>query len=655
MSDPDRQKPAFNKITEEYSDTEKIFLPESVQKELLEESGTGPLGSVIAKLREAQVPDETINKYRNAVIDFLQERGSKAEITEYTAMSPQTHYFSPYVEFSGAVPPIPELTHESIYKPHLGKEGKCTIAEEPVHGADVLRNVKFASPRNQPKPQQEPRKVSPLEKILVQMNQYTYALHEPIHITQAFAKGDKWQYIKDRNPDLANVIDPEKEKTYIENAPTALANVPTFELEPWMRESPFIIAQDPLGVPLTEEKGNIGPMRMIIANNEATMDGMADEACGPLIKNHPEFVLWTHNIMTQTIEGLRELRHILADTEEISDIELIQHGIAYERLANSLDFMERYYFAEFPSSENATQFLTEIEHEVLGRKLSGTVAFVQTPFDRLEMLNTMTDIQKLLDARDPKKKTTGALELYIFPSGKKFFKNNEGKEETPVHPMTDAGAQFGAAVFEKMVLRKWDSAHIQKEFSDLQYALSEDNATDIAAIQKRWGEELVVELSDNDMREMFGVSEYLFFNRLETPSRRYSYNETLRKYMIERLRASDPEAVRELTRMMFFELPLNRAQTILLTEFGSERFVPDNPEASFSSGHTEWILHHWGHIANQDQLGIVNLDMTKITDAEREELKSMYDALSRDDFRDGEYIIRRMGEIKIRQLNRQTP
>jgi hypothetical protein len=114
----------------------------------------------------------------------------------------------------------------------------------------------------------------------------------------------------------------------------------------------------------------------LAANNEPTMDILADQSSGAFLRNHPEIMLWAHITLSFCMEGLRSLRDSLlapqatpenTDEEDAEKIRQQQLRDSFSRITTAIDFIERFYFAAFPSSQDAKEYLAANDKPVLVR------------------------------------------------------------------------------------------------------------------------------------------------------------------------------------------------------------------------------------------------------------------------------------------------
>ncbi|MEK7083044.1 MAG: hypothetical protein AAB972_02635, partial [Patescibacteria group bacterium] len=205
----------FEKIVEGLPDIERLYLPESFQNELIASTPESPLSQMVDAIKDAGISEEQQDRYRGAVEAFLFDRGSAIKISGSYAFDQQEYYFAPYIKFAETAPPIPDFLHNSSYKPHLRQEGKCQVSDEVINGDDVLADLLRAQYTRGTTNEQ----LSELEKLFVRLNQFTYALHEPMHINQLLGPGNHWNKIKERLPHNPALINPEKEREYVMHAP----------------------------------------------------------------------------------------------------------------------------------------------------------------------------------------------------------------------------------------------------------------------------------------------------------------------------------------------------------------------------------------------------------------------------------------------------
>ena len=630
----------FEKIVEGLPDIERLYLPESFQNELIASTPESPLSQMVDAIKDAGISEEQQDRYRGAVEAFLFDRGSAIKISGSYAFDQQEYYFAPYIKFAETAPPIPDFLHNSSYKPHLRQEGKCQVSDEVINGDDVLADLLRAQYTRGTTNEQ----LSELEKLFVRLNQFTYALHEPMHINQLLGPGNHWNKIKERLPHNPALINPEKEREYVMQAPQSvkLREFPKFSRI--AADSPFIANQDSQGNSIADEENFL---ESLAANNEATMDILTDRASSMLLRNHPEIMLWAHNTLSFCIEGLRSLRMSLlvqkvapesTEEEDAQKLEQQQLREAFNRLTTAIDFIERFYFAAFPSSEDAKEYLATNDKPILGRHLTGAIANPQ-PFDYLDLINIENDIKKLFQRKsDPKTRMTPPT-IYQYPSGKEFLEDGLITKRESVAPMTTKGANIGAMIFARMVELGLSSEEIKNEFIDINDALFLNNNEKIEHTRGQWNERLTLDLSQNDMREIYGVGDYVYFNTTDTAP--YAYQRELRKHAMDRLGKTNPDALRALVRQCFFELAMTREQTMFFAQLGSK------------DKQNTWHMRPWDEIIQETALSVFDLDITALHEEELQTLHTLYDQVAKEDSDniDYEHIIRSLADMRITQMD----
>lgn len=630
----------FEEVVEWPPDIERFYLPESFRDELISSAPESPLSRMLDSLKDAGLSEEQQDNYRGAVEAFLFNRGSAAKVSVSYDFGQQEYYFAPYIKFAKTAPPVPDVLRNSAYKPHLKQEGKCRISGESINGGDVLNHLIGAEHTRGITNDQ----LSELEKLFVRLNQFIYALHEPIHVNQLLGPGDHWNKIKEQLPRNPALINPEKERAYITQASQSEKLSRFNELSRVAAGLPFIANEDSQGNRIKDE-GNF--IESLVANNEATMDILADRSSGTLLRNHPEIMLWAHNTLSFCIEGLRSLRASLLAPEiapeniEEEDAEKFrqqQLREAFNRLTTAIDFIERFYFSAFSSSEDAKEYLAANDKLVLGRHLTGEIANPQ-PFDHLELINTENDIKKLFYRKSDTTLSAKVPTLYHYPSGKEFLENGPIKKRESVAPMTTQGADLGAIIFARMIESRLSNEEIKNEFADLDDALSLDDAERIERARLQWNERLTLDLSERDVRELYGVGNYVYFNTVDSAP--YPYQRELRKRTMDSLQKNHSDALDALVRQCFFELAATREQAMLLTQLGSK-----------GERHS-WIMHPWDEIMQETRLGIFDLNVTALHEDELQALRVVYDEVSKEDSDDIDYerIVREMADMRVRQMD----
>ena len=640
----------FEKVAQDLPDVERLYLPESFRDELVASTPESPLSRMIDALNNAVVSEEQQDRYRGAVEAFLFDRGSAAKISVSYGFDQQEYYFGPYIKFAQTAPPIPDFLRHSLYKPHLQREGKCQVSDEAINGDDVLLDVLRAEhtrgiANEQPSELEKPEdQLSKLEKLFVRLNQFTYALHEPIHINQLLGPGDHWNRIKERLPRNPGLINPEKEREYITQMPQSEKLREHAQHARIANDSPFIANEDSQGSHITDEEDVV---QSLVANNEATMDILADNASGAFLRNHPEIMLWTHNTLSFCIEALRSLRGSLLasqatpentgeeNTEKFRQQQLLE---TFLRITTAIDFIERFYFAAFPSSEDAKEYLAANDKPVLGRHLTGMIAN-PPPFDYLELINTENDIKKLFHRMSDVTLRSTPPTLYHYPSGKKFLENGPIKKRESVAPMTKEGADLGAMIFARMIQSGLPNEEIKNEFKNLDNALFLNDHERIEHAREQWNQRFNIDLSENDMREMYGVGNYVYFNTVDNAP--YAYQREFRRRTMDRLGKTHPDALSALVRQCFFELAVTREQTMLFTQLGiKEKRIP-------------WHIRPWNDIIQETALSVFDLNVTTLHEKELQTLHALYDQVAKEDSGDIDYegIIRSLADMRVVQMD----
>ena len=631
----------FKRAIEANPDAEQIFLPERIEEELLDEAPGKPLDIICGRFREAGITQETITRYKAAVKAFMAERGSAITLGNYPSFSPQDKYFSTFIEFSKRNLSLPDLLRNTPLKPRLGKEGKREFFDQQINGSEILAQMETMVEKDSKR-----TAIAPIERTLTKLNRAMYAFHEPIHILQSIVPGDQLNRLKDHFP-IAHLINQNKEQEYLREVPGNLNDFTNFDA---LEKSLFIS-------PLFKQQKN-PQTNILIANNEATMDALQDEAVAETLKQHPETLLWIHNMLSLEMEALRTLRQeLLSPQDRISDTFNKKEGLI-NHLEFLISFMDRAYFAAFSSSTEAERWLLDAPMNVLGREVSGAIAHVDT-FNQTDILNVCSDIKTILErykeqSKDPDDPYTRINEFdpippaqddfYTFPSGRKFLKKGISDEGKPISPMTSEGVAIASRIAGRMAEQNKTSEELHDFFIILQRTLEGTEggnpAEEIEKLAAQATEQYGFRISENDLRECYGIADYIQFNDFAGT---YYYKAFLRKQVLKEVSHRAPEKVNEMIREMFFEPPFEKNQFLALSGFGY--FV----RATAPDYKSKWETHPLDTILQQHDLSIFSIDATELNPEDRALVEKLYQDVVTSTATDYAPFVESLAQIKRRQ------
>jgi len=289
---------------EEFPDAEKIGLPEKVERDLISEKLGSPLNIMVDSFRRAGIPEDELKQYIAATKASF-ERKTVVGMGEKAFFAIQKHYLAPHIQLNENLSPLPDFLHGTALKPKLGKKGGVSMSSEAIHGSQIIERMSGTEHLENEKR----TTVSPIERVSVTINRFMYALHEPLHMTQIIMYGDQLNRLKD-TLSIGDLIDPEKEHQYLENANFPNTNF-EWEKPDWVNQSLFILPER-YDAKYMQETG-LNWKRITVANDEATIDALQDQAVRGYIREHPEVVLWVHNMLSLQFEALRALRENIYD------------------------------------------------------------------------------------------------------------------------------------------------------------------------------------------------------------------------------------------------------------------------------------------------------------------------------------------------------
>ena len=634
---PEGKKFHFDVEVEEFPDSVLVGLPEQVERDIAKESLNSPLSITRRMLLEAEIPDEEVERYVQAVWEFA-GRKSVVELNKEGAFgfAPQEMYFGSHVIFSQQVSAMPDLLKNGPFKPHFGKKEGFTLSTKTIDGEKVLESIVGASENH--------KDPTAFEKTLVVLNRLMYRFHEPIHINQGLAPGDRFNRLKDHIV-LEDLVDTEHVTAYLREH-TSMGDGFEISKADWMDESLLIMPN-----PLEDSEKSIYWTDLLIANNEATMDILADDAVSGYLRSNPETMVWLHNTLAYYMEGLRTLKERLSkdfDRDDSTQEEMNKKIL--QEIKSSLGFLTRPYFAAFESSLEAEEFLQNSHSKKLGRNVSGEIAKV-APFDYAEVLNIMGDIEKLMyfqyavhDHAPGKPKrflgtTVADLATHTFPSGVTHFLASEKTADRYIpqsDPITHDGIYNTASLFASMVEKGFSKDVIKNTLEGINDFLDQEDEEGLIRAKEKLQKEYSIEISITDLKEMYRVYEYLYFDELLDAN--YPYNFLVRKEVLKKLKTVAPEEAHKLIRGMFsFEAQTSKIDTFLLTGFG--RYVKG-----------KLVIRLWEEIKNDKELGIFNLDVPRLSKDQQQEMETIYQELNKEaDGVDYEDLIAKVADIKRQQ------
>ncbi len=548
---------------------------------------------IIEYFRTYGVSQEDINVYKDAIKAFLR-RGSLVVKEGYHSFRPQDSYFGPEILFQTKntlydpntgeevqVTPyntFPDILHTLNLKPRLQRQENSTkdtssLVPVPVDGQEVLRA--FEQPD---RIDTQMGKVSPGEQWLVQLNRLMYALHEPLHIAQGAAPGDNLSLWKEKF-DAHGIFDPAKEQAFIHEG--YKDSIPA-----WKEDEKFskTIWCPPDGLPLGEEN----KINVLIANNEMTMDILSQRVVAGYLREQPALLLNTHNTVVSLVEAMRCLSKQKDTTEDIRAV--------WKKIKVAVGFFLPVYFSAFESSQEAHQYFEE-KKTFLGKEVGGNIA-VTEDFDEIYVLNLFDDIKIQMD--QAKDHGDQPVREYQFSDGQ-THKVLDGRKQ--IKPLSKRGLELSTSLVDKVLEKGEDSAKLGallKEIEEVGENFSEDN---LEKVQKKLKSEYEIELSAEDIKDMYGISTHFFSKALSDEN--YPKHLVVRKHFFSHMEKTHPEQVRPLVSSLFFESHLSLNEKDFQEVTG--------------------LLKEWEHIQQETQLGMVSLDVTKLSLDQRSTLKLLYD------------------------------
>ncbi len=602
----------FTTHVDELSDKEQVYLPESADKELLSEEPGGPLDNLLRVFREMGTSESEIGRYKQALHAYAKTRPHTIGKEEYggVGFSPRNLYFGTHINFVPGTITIPDFLTGTDFKPRLGRDRKVDVGEFPGGGEDALKKLKEEKPSS--------LIATPVQKMLARLNRLMYFYHEALHVYQAFEPGDKLNFVKD-DFDAHEVIDREKEKEALGKAGPFLFH----EEEPeWSKKSLLI---DP--EPEMEDWS-----RIHITNNEATMDIMSEQVLRPWLRKNPALLMWLHNTVAMEVEVLRILREKLKsfleekDEEKKKEKELnMPPRASLNAVSESLMFLTSLYSSAFENSKDAEEYFTQNSlPKVLGRSVGGTVARVPL-FDTSDIWNLLRDTKRMYALKKrlrEGKKTQGEVEAdlreYSFPSGKTYLRYQGGEE---LGPITQKGAERVATLLSSAEKAGRDREWIKRILDAITKFVDDNDKEGILRIQKEINDELGLAFIEDDLREMYNGSKYLFLQS-DGLNKGYVYRLIVRREVVKKFGYESRE-MRPFIRAVLFTAPLGFGYR----EFDIMSGLLTKLDLEESESFFKRRVRTWEEIIKDTSLGIVNLDVTRLHEEDLRHLRAVFDML----------------------------
>lgn len=587
------QKPkhTFDRLIRENPSAEEVVLPQAIEQEFIKNQSDKPLGKITAAFKEAGIPEAEIERYQAAVSAFA-DRPAEVSKGQIFYFYPQQYYFGTDIGLKTELQPLPDLLKNTPLKPRLGKgPDQRSIVTHPFDGQKILEAFENL--------ESSPDKVTPMEKLLVQINRGMYRLHEPLHITQDLTTGDRLNRLKDRYQ-AHTIFNSTKEKEIIEYE--GYQTPDTWHKPEWMNGSKFILPKP--DIPDHDDYW----AGVQVANNETTMDILSEEATRDLIREQPVFLLWLHNTLSAQMEALRTYRQNLLDTLSGKDGVYVPKPEAFEQLEMSTGMIMNAYFAAFENSEAVETFLQKADNKTLNRKVRGQIAHVPS-FTETDFLNHLNDIRQLIELlkkqEDGESIDPDLLTEHQFPSGKRYLKKTKSQGA-----ITQEGVRRAALIVKQAIDQGFTSEDIQERFASIQNGVNLDDAARLAAIKAAMHRDLKIDLSVDAIKEMHNVDKYMYFDNFDD----YKLKLAARREIFREVRAVAPQETRNLIKGLFYEIPLSMkiGGIEIMTGFGK-------------IGETnEWQARPWEEIEQDLALGIVDLNVPLLPDDDKNELKNLW-------------------------------
>ncbi len=629
----------FEKTMDVHEKVQGVGLPKKIEDAILGPDQLSPLSQISARMIQAGVGQEKVERYKAAVLAFT-ERPSRIRKGEFAGFGQQDIYFAPLIDFKQGTNLTPlSLNQKESLKLVLSSN---KILEEstisPEEALERFTAVPLEAGVDTPM-------TTPEEAFLAQHNRFMYSLHEPLHIYQGLNIGDRVNRLKDEIG--ADAFDGEKEKAFLVS-PSSNFEVPA-EVFDQVAATPFFPFDKDVWAKDARAAG-----AFVIANNEATMDVMADEYSRELLRRNPAVLLNVHNTLVIGMQALKKLKQVAVELAQrknltVTSPEALDMEGRYDTINFHLSLVSRMYFAAFDSEKDALDYFNSSDAKVLGRKVSGKL-LVAEDFDAFDLINLSADVKLIVDLFREltlhKQDVSSLLKTYISPSGESHFQSIEVNDyEYGSNPVTRKGADIAARIFTKGI----EIGKTASEISQILNMVEEigQNPGVAGEVARVINKEFQISLTEEDIREMYGVSRYIFNKDLDNESM-YPKHFYVRKNLIRSLEKTHPDQVDSLVRSVFFEAPFLHSEFLALSGFGAHVKESYNTYAK-----TPWEEIE-SYIKTSDDkaisFSIFGINLVKLPLKTLEEIKTLWlrEPVTEDDYIN---ILKRLAEIRREQKN----
>lgn len=646
---------------------EFIDLPDALEREMVSEKSDSPLSQVCERLSHAGVSRRDQGRYRAAVCAYLAnpsqaKRGIGA--AERQDQEPQPlvtfrqpkHYFHPKLAFTESMQVMPALHLLFPLRARLTDRAQAGLISDTIDGERVLKA--FADIK------EAPATLSPEERFLVRLNRIMYAFHEPFHVIQAGQLGDHLQTLISEER-LEDVFDPVETKRLIESYQmggntTEMKGIPR-ALDTCVIGLPNEYRMDVFDGVSDHQRVWMAAWydRTTYLDNqfEGIMDMISEDGLKPLLEKQPALVLWCHNTLSVCIAGLQALKVRLDEGKAVSDI-------AAQRLFATLAFIEPVYFSVFQRSDAGIEYVREKQSQpaLLGRYLNGSIIETE-PFTRLDIENLRTDCLIGLREQRPLEGGVRTISSWSYPeTGRTHVTSVQAssfsRAEDREYPLTDVGVKWTVEIVLAAAERSWGFSRLEAFFQDIQLTLERCDSDEAGCVSlaNQVRETLGLQLSSNNVRELFGVAWHL---RVRIFREDYTKRYVLRKAIMSALEKRQPEQAQGYLQGLFFQYELDPGQYMTLLGFsrGDLEAVPARYQ-----GDPDLQLRHvftWDEVRGSRSFGMLGLDVTQLLSEEKARLKEMLEEARRE--RDYLLVetsktwIREMAQWKRRQVGMSLP
>ncbi len=596
---------------------ETVDLPPAQKEELLREGEGSPLHTMLQFLREAGIEDAEIEEYRG-VIRAFHERPTHVVRRDSVNFAPQDYYFAPRVDlslsallpriFPSGTEPAFSLFEANYFQPRLDHEG---VIREQSLGEEDIRHAFLALTTPNPARQESRADLvaTPEERFLVRINRVMYALHEPLHIRQALAVGDRVNMAR-RQLNAGMLMNEEKERLFVERSEGDMEiRLP----------SPLVFGKTVFPWPEPGQTKDAAPSKesrewttAIVQQNEATMDALSELALKQSLREKPAFLLSIHNTLSLAVEMFRDIKARVRHMDKEKNFqEIIDTQKELERVEQLFGFLQQAYFSAFDSSDDAeTYFQSDALPKTLGKKLSGAFVKPSHSFDRFLVLNLKLDIQK--EIQQKKYAASGKKEHFYPRSSETHLINKDSSDYFGSYPVTAAARALIVDLFDAAMRKGKDGHDVQvllEKMSKVSYAPEEEIPSALLReIHDEWG----LGWQKEDVGELVGMEHAVTPDRDES----YPFSMATRKMLMEHFLKTNPTEVAPLVRGLFFQAPFALENRNFARFIGFIRLETKNHD-----------YRPIEDILADQALGVFDLDVSLLSETERDTLHLNYERL----------------------------